>query len=353
MLKTCLRLRYLLLALLASVVLLIFPQDSSSVTYQDDSYEVGGRTLTADPTICALEPETDIRDAWKTLSKYTRGPVIDWERKLQEFTKNRDKWNMELQLVPLEKQENLVDCDVTIHFEPQPNNPDASFKIAGFAERRGLDDIRIVVYYLNVEVERIEYTTPGEDDSYYYRVTEFVPKYADYLAPEANLRMIIKHELGHALGLGHYITNNTEREQRWYDGAERPPSVMIPIKPTKVISADITPLDLENVVTIYGRHGFDTLGFSSHIELPSWIKNNAKWWSNNSIPDSTFASGIEYMIVNGIINVEEQRTNQFTVKENIPTWIKTTAGWWADGLITDKEFVLGIDYMVRNGFIQI
>jgi len=39
-------------------------------------------------------------------------------------------------------------------------------------------------------------------------------------------------------------------------------------------------------------------------EIPSWIKNNAKWWANGIIDDSTFLSGIEYLANEGIIIVK-------------------------------------------------
>lgn len=37
----------------------------------------------------------------------------------------------------------------------------------------------------------------------------------------------------------------------------------------------------------------------------------------------------------------------------IPTWIKNNAGWWADGLIEERDFVNGIEYLVKNGVIQV
>ena len=37
--------------------------------------------------------------------------------------------------------------------------------------------------------------------------------------------------------------------------------------------------------------------------VPSWIKNNACWWSQGLISDDDFASGIEYLINQGIIKV--------------------------------------------------
>jgi len=38
-------------------------------------------------------------------------------------------------------------------------------------------------------------------------------------------------------------------------------------------------------------------------QIPAWIKNNAKWWSEGQIGDSDFVSGIQYLITNGIMKV--------------------------------------------------
>ena len=40
------------------------------------------------------------------------------------------------------------------------------------------------------------------------------------------------------------------------------------------------------------------------IEIPSWIKNNAKWWSEDMISEKDFVSGIQYLISHGIIVVQ-------------------------------------------------
>ena len=37
-------------------------------------------------------------------------------------------------------------------------------------------------------------------------------------------------------------------------------------------------------------------------QVPSWIKNNAKWWSSGQIGDDDFLKGIQYLVQNGIIN---------------------------------------------------
>ena len=44
-------------------------------------------------------------------------------------------------------------------------------------------------------------------------------------------------------------------------------------------------------------------GAGSSDEIPSWVKNNACWWSENQISDDDFASGLKYLIENGIIQV--------------------------------------------------
>ena len=38
--------------------------------------------------------------------------------------------------------------------------------------------------------------------------------------------------------------------------------------------------------------------------VPDWVKNNAGWWAEGQIDDTAFVSGVQYMIENGIINVQ-------------------------------------------------
>ena len=36
---------------------------------------------------------------------------------------------------------------------------------------------------------------------------------------------------------------------------------------------------------------------------------------------------------------------------SIPTWIKNNAGWWADGQIDDSSFVSGLQWLISNGIM--
>jgi hypothetical protein len=86
--------------------------------------------------------------------------------------------------------------------------------------------------------------------------------------------------------------------------------------------------------------------------IPQWIKSNAKWWSENTINDEDFSSGIEFLIKERIILIPETKSGESTSKE-IPSWIKYNAGWWADGLISDEDFVKGIQYLVEQEIIKV
>lgn len=48
--------------------------------------------------------------------------------------------------------------------------------------------------------------------------------------------------------------------------------------------------------------------------IPNWIKNNAKWWSEGQIGDSDFINGIKYLIENNIMVIEG---NEVTKPENV------------------------------------
>ena len=87
-------------------------------------------------------------------------------------------------------------------------------------------------------------------------------------------------------------------------------------------------------------------------EIPLWVKNTAGWWADGKIEDSEFLAGIQFLIKNEIIkldNVEEQHN----ATQSVPLWVKNTAGWWANGKIEDSEFLAGIYFLIENGLLVI
>ena len=87
--------------------------------------------------------------------------------------------------------------------------------------------------------------------------------------------------------------------------------------------------------------------------VPDWVKNNAGWWANDQIDDSSFIEGIQYLIKEGIMVIPPTETSESAGSQGVPSWIKNNAGWWADGQIDDSSFVLGMQWLISNGIIKI
>ena len=86
--------------------------------------------------------------------------------------------------------------------------------------------------------------------------------------------------------------------------------------------------------------------------IPSWIKNNAGWWSDGVIDDNSFVSGIEWLVSNNIIEVPATVVSG-TAESTIPGWVKNTAGWWADDQISDDDFVNAIQHLIKVGIMSV
>jgi len=101
------------------------------------------------------------------------------------------------------------------------------------------------------------------------------------------------------------------------------------------------------------------------LQVPEWVKNNAGWWAEGTLEDSTFINGLEFLVQQGIIDVpttanvskdpdqkEEEILEPEQVQE-IPDWIKNTAQWWSEDLISEKEFIQVVEYLIKTGLIEI
>ena len=92
---------------------------------------------------------------------------------------------------------------------------------------------------------------------------------------------------------------------------------------------------------------------SKHFTVPNWIKNNAGWWASGQIDDSSFVSGIQWLISNGVMTIPPTEQETSVEGNIIPNWIKNNAGWWADGSIDDESFIQGIQFLIKDGILNI
>jgi len=121
-------------------------------------------------------------------------------------------------------------------------------------------------------------------------------------------------------------------------------------------------IDSENTITwnyleftnkILEKCPYDpTLRPTSQInEIPSWIKQNALWWSQDDISDQEFFDSIKYLIENRVIQINTLPQTQ--ASNTIPDWLKNAALWWSQGLVSDAEFTNGLEYLVQQGIISL
>jgi len=91
-------------------------------------------------------------------------------------------------------------------------------------------------------------------------------------------------------------------------------------------------------------------------EIPSWVKNNAKWWAEGQIDDSSFVTGIQFLVENNILVIpptQIEQTTEVSTEMNLPSWVKNNAKWWSDGMVSESEFISSMQYLVKNQIIQI
>ena len=165
--------------------------------------------------------------------------VENWQFNLKGEEKEDDEiWTMSVNEIT-NNNENA--CDIKIEFQDKPELSDT---VAGyFSWPPG----KIVIYYLQPKM--CNSIIPCYDDK--------TPK------PDDAIYAIALHEIGHSLGLDHYVSDDNDLNKKWQFGNESPPSVMIPTIPRIPSLLKITDLDIQKVREIYGDDGFYAFSKSS------------------------------------------------------------------------------------------
>ena len=223
-------------------------------------------TLSSDPTVCYISFEFT-----QSYENVTKQAISNWQDSLQQYTNNPDIWNIYYKSIPIDHYDDVNDnvdslgCDIFIDFTDKVyiNADEISSDANGTTGG-------LVSGHILIEIS----TSNG--------------------LSQEQLISTTTHELGHAFGLGHYITNEDELIEKWNESIDVP-SIMIEATDIE----KITELDLKKMVTLYGNNGFEDLP----VVIPDWIRTIFVYYGAGQINDSELINTIQYLAENGIIQI--------------------------------------------------
>ncbi len=90
----------------------------------------------------------------------------------------------------------------------------------------------------------------------------------------------------------------------------------------------------------------------SYVVIPNWIRDIAGFWCNDEINDDTFVLAIQYLIDNDVIHIKAT-THGSGDEQEVPKSVKNNACWFVQGLISENQFASGIEFLVEQGIILV
>ena len=187
--------------------------------------------LNKSPIFCAQEfHDPTMPEANDILLEKTANSVANWQNRIEEYTETSGVWNFGFKTISKDSHFEDFGCDGTITFEKFPPP--------------GRENLR------------------GESALSHYGFSDVVIFYGDSTSPnriDPNVDMVIAHEIGHVLGLGHPVFEGMydgipfhvdDDGMFWSRSIMNTPQVY-PYLPANLIYT-ITDYDVRSVVNLYG-----------------------------------------------------------------------------------------------------
>ncbi len=210
------------------------------------TYETLGFKFSYIPTICVFEPDPiiskNIRDFWLT---HTKNAVMDWKFALEnKEVRQSEKWKINYVEIPTGTNQDNSKCDIELYFSDKP--PEGENWAGVYYPSIPPKGI-IKIFYLDKQICNV---TSDRYYIYYHYC------YKDTFQTAKQIANIVRHEFGHALGLGHYVSDDENVNKEWAYGVRGTPSIMTEVLHYNDEVHKIRDIDINKLREIYGDNGF-------------------------------------------------------------------------------------------------
>ena len=136
------------------------------------------------------------------------------------------------------------------------------------------------------------------------------------------------------------------------------PEIPNTVEPTKLKISFLKPgtdriqehIDYRVSVTKDGDYVFGPMSRLLHTS-PGHVTIPVQFSENGLHQITIEVEGILFMPIP--LETASLKMNIGQAQTSIPAWIKNNAGWWADGQIDDSSFVSGLQWLISNGIMTI
>ena len=227
------------LRLIVFFLIVVILSSNFQIVFAEVFFPATGFRAKGAPTYCIYTPSaenvSDKKTKWANLA---RDAVLEWESKLKAAeSTSKENWDMNAKIIPTGGS-TPSDCDIDIYFKDKFSVLEI---ILGLFE---WPPGEITIYYLKAKICNVIFTC--------YDDNTFIS--------DDTIYTITAHELGHSLGLDHYVSDDDDVNNKWRTGDNSSPSVMIPAIHSNPSLQKITNLDTQKVRAIYGTEGFNAFG---------------------------------------------------------------------------------------------
>lgn len=215
--------------------------------YADYIRYIGVSIEKENPNLCIFEPINDAVNYTKRgLYNQTINAVNSWSEKLEEKAPNGNwRFNITYYLAAEHKDKEVDDlpsCDVYIIYTQYLNNS-STLGQTGFDYSKSWHKLVFINIITDSKGFKLK-IEPTDDDDIKAKL-----EYYDRQLDSNVIGQVIKHELGHALGLSHYVDNTLENKSWDLMKAQIDDKKFNP-------KIDITDDNIQALIQLYGEDGF-------------------------------------------------------------------------------------------------